>query len=97
MHADATTYLDIARNKQDQRQRCIPKAWHLSQDQLQSCDILNVPQHCGILDTREIHITQDCDAFEIVKGIANRSLSAKEVTVAFCKRAAIAQQLVNLR
>lgn len=97
MISNTTDYLEIARSKREHRQRRIPKAWLLSQDQLQSSDIRNVPKHCGILDHREIHITQDCDAVDIVNGIANRSLSAKEVTIAFCKRAAIAQQLVSLQ
>ena len=36
-------------------------------------------------------------AVDIVNGIASGKLSAREVAVAFCKRAAIAQQMVSLR
>ena len=97
MLSNTTNYLEIAHSKREHRQRRIPKAWLLSQDQLQSSDILDVPEHCGILDSREIRITQDYDAVDIVNGIANRTLSAREVTIAFCKRAAIAQQLVSLQ
>lgn len=96
MHSNATSYLDIARGKQEQRQRRLPKNWLLSHDQLQSSDVLDVPERCGILTEREIQITQNNDAVDIVDDIAKGKLSAKEVTVAFCKRAAIAQQLVSL-
>jgi len=95
MHSDAKSYLDIAQVKQEQRQKCIPKAWLLSQDQLQTRDILSLPEHCGILTTYELHITQHYDAVDIVNRIASGELSAREVAVAFCKRAAIAQQVVR--
>lgn len=96
MHSSTASYLEIAHEKQEQRRQRIPKAWLLSHDQLQSGDILGVPERCGILTDREIHITQDKDAVDIVGEIAKGNLSAKEVTVAFCKRAAIAQQLVSI-
>jgi len=59
--------------------------------------VLDVPRSCGILSEREIKITEDYDAVAIIAGIKAGELSAEEVTVAFCKRAAIAQQLVSLR
>ena len=97
MHSDTKSYLGIARGKQEQRQKRIPKAWLLSQDQLQSRDSLSLPGNCGILTAREIHITREHDAVDIVDAIACGELSAKEVAVAFCKRAAIAQQVVSIR
>ena len=97
MHLNAKSYLEIAKGKREQRQKRIPKAWLLSQDQLQSRDLLNLPEHCGILTEREFRITQTHDAVDIVNGIASGKLSAREVAVAFCKRAAIAQQMVSLR
>lgn len=97
MYSNAKSYLEIAQVKREQRQKRIPKAWELSQDQLQSRDILSVPEHCGILTAREFQITQTHDAVDIVNGIASGKLSAREVAVAFCKRAAIAQQMVSLR
>ena len=95
MHLNAKPYLEIAQVKREQRQKRIPKAWLLSQDQLQSRDLLNLPEHCGILTAREFHITQTHDAVDIATGIASGKLSAKEVAIAFCKRAAIAQQVVS--
>lgn len=97
MHLNAKSYLEIAQVKREQRQKRIPKAWLLSEDQLQSRDILSVPEHCGILTAREFQLTQTHDAVDIVNGIASGKLSAREVAVAFCKRAAIAQQMVSFR
>ena len=97
MHLDAKSYLEVAQSKREQRQKRIPKAWLLSQDQLRSRDLLSLPKHCGILTEREFHITQTHDAVDIANGIASGKLSAKEVAVAFCKRAAIAQQVVSFR
>ena len=95
MHLNARPYLEVAQSKREQRQKRIPKAWLLSQDQLRSRDLLSLPKHCGILTEREFHITQTHDAVDIANGIASGKLSAKEVAVAFCKRAAIAQQVVS--
>lgn len=50
---------------------------------------------CGILTARELEITEAEDAIAILDQIHSKTWSAVEVTVAFCKRAAIAQQLVN--
>ena len=56
---------------------------------------LEAAETCGILSAREIEITSRNDAVDIVKKIRSKEYSAEEVTIAFCKRAAIAQQLVN--
>lgn len=90
-------YLDIAREKRAQRQQRIPKEWLLTDDQLQSTDVLDVPRLCGLLSDREVQITEHHDAVDIVESISSGKLSAKEVATSFCKRAAIAQQLVRSR
>lgn len=90
-------YLDIARKKRAQRQERIPKEWLLTDEQLQSSDVLDVPRLCGLLSDREVQITEHHDAVDIVESISSGKLSAKEVAISFCKRAAIAQQLVRYR
>lgn len=50
---------------------------------------------CGLLTARELDITDVEDCIALLKKIHSKEWSALEVTVAFCKRAAIAQQLVN--
>lgn len=89
------SYLDIARSKQQQRQQRIPTEWLLKQEFLETPDKFAVPRQCGVLTTRELEITEQHDAVGIVEQIAAGTYSAKEVTLAFCKRAAIAQQLVS--
>lgn len=48
-----------------------------------------------MLSEREIDITTDKDVVDIVKGIKGGTWCAEEVTTAFCKRAAVAHQLVS--
>jgi amidase len=49
----------------------------------------------GILSPREIEITTSRDATTILEKIHKRAWSAEEVTTAFCKRAAMAHQMVR--
>lgn len=79
----------------------IPKGWRLTSDLLSKilsdphANVLSVPASCGILTAKEIEITESPDATALLQKLAKGELSAYEVTLAFCKRAAIAQQLVN--
>ena len=78
----------------------IPAAWKLSDDLLKdggftsARNVLNVPRQSGILTERELELTEAYDATDLVKKLASGEVGAEELTVAFCKRAAIAQQLV---
>ncbi|RSL52038.1 hypothetical protein CEP53_008221 [Fusarium sp. AF-6] len=56
---------------------------------------LDAAQQSGLLTGGELTITQDLSATDILKHIHSQKLSAEEVTVAFCKRAALAQQLTS--
>lgn len=95
MGSISPNYLTIAHGKREERQRRIPNDWLLSTEDLQSDDAFNVPKRCGILTERELEITDNNDAVDIVNKIADGTFSAREVTVAFCKRAAVAQQMVR--
>jgi amidase len=92
---DTPTYIDISRAKCEQRDRLIRDEWKLSKKLSLGHNVLEVPKTCGILTEREISITEDNDAVDIVEKIRQQEYTAEEVTVAFCKRAAIAQQLVS--
>lgn len=87
---------EIAQAKRASRDRAIPPEWQLSSFQLQDSqvDVRTVPSQCGILTARELEITAT-DAVELVQKLVRREYTSYEVTLAFCKRAAIAQQLVN--
>ncbi len=86
---------EVAVKKQGGRFERIPQAWRIVTSRYQEQrNVLDVPRFCGILNQREIDITEKYDAVGIIEAIRAKELSAEEVTVAFCKRAAIAQQLV---
>jgi amidase len=90
-------WTDIAAKAQTKLRNSIPSEWRIPQDKLPPESQLNVidfPTKCGILSDAEIKITESY-ATEIVGAIAAGEWSALEVTTAFCKRAAIAQQLVG--
>lgn len=90
--------------KRSQRDRLIPPAWQLpsalvrglahpleaSKNNLIELDI---PRRSGILTDKELRITESYDVPGLLKSLASGELSSLEVVVAFCKRAAIAQQL----
>lgn len=50
---------------------------------------------CGLLTGRELEITEVEDCVALLEQLHSQKWSALEVTIAFCKRAAIAQQLIN--
>ncbi len=51
----------------------------------------------GILSEKELGITESYKVSELLGALASGQLTALEVTTAFCKRAAIAHQLVNFK
>ncbi|KAI8681032.1 Amidase [Fusarium keratoplasticum] len=55
-------------------------------------DLLN---NTNLLSQRERKITENYDASELIEMMATAVISSVEVTTAFCKRAAAAQQLTN--
>jgi amidase len=86
----------IALRKQAQRQSRIPSAWLLKTPPLTSIlDVRSIPRTSGILDSHELSITENYDATSLAGAIRSHQLTAEEVTIAFCKRAAIAQQVCN--
>lgn len=92
----AAAYQAIAERKQAQREALIPTDWRLST--LPPGDVLNVmdiPAKSGILSANEIEITERYDATALAEAIRSKVLTSVQVTMAFCKRAAIAQQLTN--
>ena len=94
--------------KRASRQKAIPEAWTLSsrvlEDISRGSDLsktnidlisLDVPRTSGILSERELEITESYNVSSLLEGLASGRLTSFEVTLAFSKRAAIAQQLVS--
>ncbi|KAL1720608.1 amidase signature domain-containing protein [Schizophyllum commune] len=92
----------IAAAKRAARDALIPPAWRLpdkpeytdESSPAYLLDVTGVPASCGILRPDELVIT-DAPADEILRNVHSGKWTARAVAEAFCKRAAVAQQLVN--
>ena len=67
-----------------------PREHHHSSD-TSAFDLLN---NTNLLSQREREITEKYDASTLIEMMVTGAISSVEVTTAFCKRAAAAQQLV---
>ncbi|KAF9884897.1 hypothetical protein FE257_000964 [Aspergillus nanangensis] len=61
----------------------------------QRVNVMNIPRTCEILTGRELHITEKYDVQGLLRVISQKQFTSEEVVRAFCKRAAIAQQLTR--
>jgi amidase len=91
----------LARSKKESVAAKIPRGWLLPTSlteqytETSTLSVLDVPQTCGLLSEKELAITQDYDATDLVGLMTKGELKSIDVVTAFCKRAAIAQQCVN--
>lgn len=86
----------IAQRKRAEQHSRIPKSWLLpSLPPASTLDVRHIPRQCGILTAAELEITENHDATSLADAIRSQKYSAEAVTTAFCKRAAVAQQLTN--
>lgn len=91
----ATQWQAVCARRQAQRAAAIPEEWRIDASAYENLqNVLHVPESCGLLSAREIEITSRWDAVDLVRFIQQKKYTVVEVVVAFCKRAAIAQQLV---
>ena len=93
----------VAAKQQAAREK-IPKEWLLPAsviDALQfplsehPTDTMDIPRRSGVMSDKELEITEKYTVTELLARLAQGDLSALEVTLAFSKRAALAQQLVR--
>lgn len=100
------TWQEIVALKQQQQSDAIPQAWRLPADITASYEEpydrhqhrfmeADVVGRSGILSQHEIAITSEHSVRSLLESLKEGRLSSVEVTTAFCKRAAIAQQLVR--
>jgi amidase len=90
------TWEKIATLKRSVLAKQIPPEYRIPQQLFPPDDQLDVtifPKESGWFDQKELEIT-DSSATQVLKKIASKSWTSEEVTRAFCKRAAAAQQLV---
>ncbi|KAI9668599.1 MAG: hypothetical protein M1831_001038 [Alyxoria varia] len=89
-------YHSIAKRKQAERDSRIPAEWKLETPPPASVlDVRDVPRKSGILSQAELEITEKYDATPLAEAVRSGHLKCVDVTLAFCKRAAIAQQVTN--
>jgi amidase len=97
--APAKPWQTIRDEKRAEQQSRIPEAWRLQASQFpvaNTVDLRPVAVTSGILSERELEITsENYDATGLAAEISGGTYSAVEVVTAFCKRAAISQQLCN--
>jgi amidase len=100
--AEPTNWQDLVAAKKQQCEQKIPHKWRLSADQLafarQTPRLIeaDIPRRSGLLSELELDVTENYTASQLVVKLASGQVSSLDVTTAFCKRAAIAQQLVSL-
>jgi len=90
---------ELAAAKQKERQDSIPREWILSPDALPAPDVKNVigvAQTCGVLDMRDLEITENVDIELLLGKLAKGEWTAVEVTRAYYKRAIVAHQVVSV-
>ena len=96
MSANLEPWQEISQKAQEQLYASIPEQWRIAKDKLppaERLDVTTFPAECGLLTQDEIRITES-DVVGIVKRVAAGEWKAEDVTTAFCKRAAVAHQVV---
>lgn len=89
----------VAAAKKAEQDSRIPSEWKLSEEVLAAAedarDLRSLSAAGGIMTDRELEITGGkFDAIELSAEIVKGTYTAVEVTTAYCKRAAIGQQLL---
>lgn len=86
---------ETAHQKRQTQASSIPAEWRLKSIPTDFKDCGTVIESCGLLSAQELKITGTTEGFTLAEKILTRVWSSHEVAVAFCKRAAIAQQLIG--
>lgn len=86
------TWQETARGHVERVNAAIPKEWRIEKP-TDGVSVMAIPKTSDILTPDEVEITESTAA-ALVEKMAARELSSVAVTIAFCKRAALAHQLV---
>ncbi|KAL4802986.1 amidase signature domain-containing protein [Aspergillus unguis] len=86
----------IVHQKRLTQLQSIPSPWRLPSSTISSsATTLSIIHTCGILTTEELQWTEATDITELLSLLSSGSISSVQLTTAFCKRAAIAQQMTG--
>ena len=88
----AGSWHERAADKRRRIDQSIPDAWKIESPPIGD-SVFDFPGKSGLLSAKELTITEST-ATDLVKKLATGELKSVEVTLAFCKRAALAHQLV---
>lgn len=88
------SWSDLAADKKHRQQKAIPQEWLITPPPETTLNVTGFPETCSVLTPQELAITNE-DVDILLKKLASGQWSAVDVTIAFYKRAIIAQQLVN--
>lgn len=94
-------WASLIQQKLAQRESHIPKEWRLPETIMSRVDRdglvsgFDLFNETTVLTKKERGITEDFDATGLLEKLVSGSLTSLEVTTAFCKRAAVAHQLVS--
>jgi amidase len=93
--AKMCAWKETARQKRQQQASSIPVDWRLKTLPSDFKDCRPVIESCGILTAAELEITNTTEGPRILQNITSRIWTSEAVATAFCKRAAVAQQLIG--
>ena len=89
------SWRELAADKKRRQEESIPKEWRIAAVPDTLLDVTSVPEQCGLLSARELNIT-NADVETLLAKLAKAEWSCVEVTLAFYKRAIVAQQVVRV-
>jgi amidase len=91
----SSSWRDIAAKKQKEIFDAIPPSWIVDKHLLHGHNFMDLPRECpSIMSKEELFITEQ-RAVDILSRIHTRNWTSYQVTLAFCKRAALAHQVTN--
>ncbi|KAJ5731330.1 uncharacterized protein N7483_005838 [Penicillium malachiteum] len=96
MESTIPDWLELVARKRNECREKIPKEWILPTEHLNNSPHLieyDAPRRSGLLSELELDITENYTATQLLRKLAVGNVTSLDVTTAFCKRAAIAQQL----
>jgi amidase len=83
----------LAEDKRSRISKSIPSEW-IIKDRQENVSAFEYPKLSGLLSEQELKWTNS-SATDLVAQLAKGQLKSVDLTTAFCKRAALAQQLVR--
>lgn len=84
---------ELVADKRARLEKTIPAEWKIQTLPTED-SVIDYPTKSGLLSAKELEITNST-ATDLVAKLATGELKSYDVTLAFCKRAALAHQLVS--